>query len=324
MKKTTTILSFALATTFISAQTTADFENLTLVPNTYYNGSNGTPSVTSQNTFTSGNCIFANKWNGSGYWESGWAYSNMKDSITAGYTNQYSARTAVGYTNSSNYVIAQGDSKLKFNALAQGKQMEGFYVTNSTYAAISMRDGDMFGKKFGGTSGNDPDWFKLKIQKYLGGALWPDSVTFYLADFRFTNNAQDYVVKSWQYIDLTSLGNADSLVFSLSSSDNSGGYMNTPSYFCVDNFTTKNSIVGISELESNESSLVLFPNPTHSQVSIQLKNKITNIDVFNKLGELVMQSKESVNDISALPNGIYFVRITDDKMNLITKRLIKN
>jgi hypothetical protein len=34
-----------------------------------------------------------------------------------------------------------------------------------------MRDGDGFGKKFGGTTGMDPDWFKLTIKGYSGGAL---------------------------------------------------------------------------------------------------------------------------------------------------------
>ena len=132
----------------LNGQTTADLQNLTLTPNSYWDGSNGTPTVTSVNTFTSGNCIFPNKWNGSfgGYWESGWAYSNMKDSTTSGPTNQYSARTAVGYTNSTIYAVAQGGAKMKFNLTAQGKQMAGFYITNSTYAAISMKNGDMFAK----------------------------------------------------------------------------------------------------------------------------------------------------------------------------------
>jgi hypothetical protein len=38
---------------------------------------------------------------------------------------------------------------------------QGVYVTNTTYAYNSMRDGDMFAKKFGGPTGNDPDWYKL-------------------------------------------------------------------------------------------------------------------------------------------------------------------
>jgi hypothetical protein len=31
-----------------------------------------------------------------------------------------------------------------------------------------------------------------------------DSIEFYLADFRFANNSQDYILKTWEYLDLTS------------------------------------------------------------------------------------------------------------------------
>jgi hypothetical protein len=326
MQKTVTSIVLSLSFLGANAQTTADLQNLNLSPNSFYNGANGTPTITSVNSFTSGNCIFPNKWSGNfgGYWSSGWSYSNKTDSLTSGSGNQYSARTAAGYTNSTIYAVAQGGAKLKFNATAQGKQMAGFYVTNSTYAALSMRNGDQFAKKFGGVSGNDPDWFKLKIQKYLGGILANDSVVFYLADFRFTNNAQDYVVKTWQYVDLTSLGNVDSLVFNLSSSDNTGGYMNTPNYFCLDNFNTLNSFVGLTELSVNENAALIYPNPTSSKLNISSVNPISDIKIFNSLGMFVSQLSESTNDIGYLPNGIYYVKIMDDKNNLTIKRLIKN
>lgn len=314
-----------IAASSLSAQTTAGMENLSLATATFYNGSNGTPTVTSVNTFTSGNCMFPNKWNGSfgGYWESGWAYSNMKDSTTSGSTNQYSARTAVGYTNSIIYAVGQGGAKLKFNATAQGKQMAGFYVTNSTYAFLSMKNGDMFAKKFGGTSGNDPDWFKLKVQKYLGGTLANDSVTFYLADFRFSNNAQDYIVKTWQYVNLIPLGNADSLVFTLSSSDVGGFGMNTPNYFCMDDFTTLNAITGLSEVSEFNNSIFLYPNPTNSNINIESNQTLEKVELFDSFGKLILQSNNSFNDVSDLPKGIYLVRITNIKGVQATRKIIK-
>ena len=162
----------------------------------------------------------------------------------------YAARTADGYNGSSNYIVSQQNSLIKLTGNAVGKVVSGFYITNSTYAAISMRDGDMFSKKFGGISGNDADWFKLVIRKYFGGVLSTDSVEFYLADFRFQNNAQDYILTSWQWVDLTSLGNSDSLLFTLSSSDVGQWGMNTPAFFCIDNFTTSDAGVGIAAVDS--------------------------------------------------------------------------
>ena len=320
--------SLALATTSSFAQTTADLENLTLSPNTYWNGATANPTVSTSGNFTSGNVIFPNTYNGSfgGYWESGWSYSNMKDSITAGYTNEYSARTAVGYTNSANYSVAMGGAKLKFNIAAQGKQMTGCYITNGTYAAISMKNGDSFAKKFGGTTGNDPDWFKLKIQKYLGGVLSPnDSVVFYLADYRFANNAQDYIVKTWQYVNLTSLGNVDSLVFNLTSSDVGSFGMNTPNYFCLDNFTTSDAITtDVNNTSALQNTVTLYPNPTSNAVTISSTVAFTHSEVINQLGEIVISSNQNIIELNELTSGVYFIKIYTNNQLLSTHKLIKD
>ncbi len=318
--------TLALATITATAQTTADLQNLTLSPNTFWNGATTTPSISTSGIFTSGNCVFSNKYNGSfgGYWESGWSYSNLKDSTTAGSGNQYSVRSAVGYTNSTIYSIGKGGSKLKFNAAAIGKQMAGFYVNNNTYAAISMRDGDMFGKKFGGVSGNDPDYFKLKIQKYFGGVLGIDSVTFYLADYRFTNNTQDYIVKTWQYINLQSLGNVDSLIFTLSSSDNGAFGMNTPSYFCLDDFITLNNLVGINKIQNFDNVIFVYPNPFQNQIIISSTVAFTQVEIINSLGELLITSENNFINLSDLSIGIYFIKIYNNAQLISIKKIIKN
>jgi hypothetical protein len=59
-------------------------------------------------------------------------------------------------------------------------------------------------------------------------------VEFYLADFRFENNGEDYIVDTWEYVDLSSLGVVNKLEFSLGSSDVGAWGMNTPAYFVID------------------------------------------------------------------------------------------
>lgn len=322
------VASLALVSSNASAQTTAGIENVTLTPNSYWNGATANPTVSTSGNFTSGNVIFPNTYNGAygGYWESGWSYSNMKDSTTAGYTNEYSARTAVGYTNSVNYAVAMGGAKLKFNLTAQGKQMTGCYVTNGTFAALSMKNGDSFAKKFGGSTGNDPDWFKLKIQKYLGGSLSPnDSVVFYLADYRFANNAQDYIVKTWQYVNLTSLGNVDSLVFSLTSSDNGTYGMNTPNFFCLDNFTTSDAITtSISDIRTNDNSISIYPNPVSDELNVRTIIPFTHSEIINQLGEVVISSNQNTIKLNELTSGIYFIKTYNNNSLLSTKKFVKN
>jgi hypothetical protein len=97
-----------------------------------------------------------------------------------------------------------------------------------------MRNGDAFAKKFGGVTGDDPDWFKLTIIGLDGVGAQIGSVEFYLADFRFADNGQDYIVEDWTFVDLSSLGAVRGLDFALESSDTAFGFLNTPSYFALD------------------------------------------------------------------------------------------
>src|SRR5690348_4925282 len=64
---------------------TIDFEDLTVAPQSFYNGSDGAGGFVSQTAF------FNNNYDSQfGSW-SGWSYSNQTDVTTAGFMNQYSA-----------------------------------------------------------------------------------------------------------------------------------------------------------------------------------------------------------------------------------------
>ena len=216
---------------FLQAQIST-FDDLKLdSTNAYWNGSD------TAGGFQSGSVYFYNNFNTAwGNW-SGFAYSNVKNDTTAGYTNQYAAVTTSGVFNSSKYAVVNANSpaSLKLKGSLAGSLLKGVYVTNSTYAALSMENGDAYAKKFGGADGNDPDWFMLTIKGYDKGA-YTDSVNFYLADYRFKDNDSDYIVKTWKWVDLQKLGAVDSVTFVLHSSDTGAYGMNTPAYFCMDNF----------------------------------------------------------------------------------------
>ena len=96
-----------------------------------------------------------------------------------------------------------------------------------------MQNGSGFSKKFGGISGTDPDWFRLTVRGLLGSSE-TGAVDFYLADFRSANSADDYILSSWAFIDLTALGTVDKLRFALTSSDTGSYGINTPAFFALD------------------------------------------------------------------------------------------
>ena len=306
--KQTCILFLLFCASFMSAQI-ADFEDINLAPESFLNGSDGSGG------FYSGLIWLPNDYNTSWQSWSGWAISNTTNVTTPGPVNQYSAITGEGAQSSSNYAVAfvVGKNKMHLPDIAFGDQVVSLSITNSTYAYWSMKNGDMFTKKFGGLTGNDPDYFLLTIKAYKEGLLSPDSIDFYLADYRFADNTQDYIIDEWTNIDLSSLENHDSLSFTLSSSDNSTFGMNTPAYFCIDNVVAT-KLISAREL-STEKTFEVFPNPTASILFLKnIQDSEVLCSIFNMTGQLVYNnlttSAEKI-DLRHLASGTYVVKVQD-------------
>jgi hypothetical protein len=207
----------------------ATFEDLNLPPESYWNGSDASGG------FTSGGAHLSNSYNAAwGSWD-GFSYSNITDATTQGVAAQYNAIAGGGQGGSATYAVAYvGWTAPPVITLDSAGVAGGLYVTNTSYAYYSMLKGDAFAKKLGGQSGNDRDWFVLTITGRNTQGAATGKVDFYLADYRSTDNSNDYIVEAWEYVDLTSLREVKSLEFTLSSSDVGDWGMNTPASFAID------------------------------------------------------------------------------------------
>ncbi len=224
-----------------TAGNVANFDDLALGPDDYWNGSTD-PGA---GGFLNGLATFNNRYvidpfSGWAFW-GGWSYSNMTDTTTPGYGNQYSAIAGTGQSGT-NYGVAYIDTYAPTTpslTLPYAMTLDRAYFTNTTYTYLILRDGDASGysKKFGGTSGNDPDWFLLTITGQDDQGQATGAVDFYLADFRSADNNQDYIIEGWAPVDLSGLGAVTSLLFTLTSSDSGEWGMNTPAYFAMDTLT---------------------------------------------------------------------------------------
>lgn len=221
-----------ITATSATAQTVVNFDEFSLSTDSYFQSTPDTPT-----TFESNGVSFSHttpSWGGF----SDFTYSNRTDTTTEGFSNPASAFTGGG-DGDAYYGVGyiSGSLSLNFQQSA-GVSPLSISLTNTTYAALSMLNGDGFAKKFGGASGNEPDYFTLTITGFDAFDQETGSVDFYLADFRFTNSAEDYVVDEWTTVDLTSLGSGvTELAFSLDSSDTGSFGINTPTYFAFDNLT---------------------------------------------------------------------------------------
>lgn len=242
-----------------AVQSVVDFDDLTLDAESSWAGPdpNGEtveglygPEVRGE--FASHGAVFGNTYDLTYDVSSGFAYSNQTDNTTPDFGNQHSAITGGGRGDGAdNYAVAFaistiGEGPVDAVALAAlptitlpfGRSVQSTWITNTTYAAFTIRDGNSFSKKFGGESGDDPDWFKVTAYGIdAGGVVLETAVDFYLADFRSTNNAEDYIVTDWTEWDLSPLAGAASLHFDFTSSDVAPWGMNTPAYLAMDDLT---------------------------------------------------------------------------------------
>ena len=332
MKKTMTLFSLAFVFVNLNAQTVADFENLTLGTDTFYENHNGDSWMTA-------NARFSYAWDTTyNLWDAGFAYTNKNNTTNGTYTNLYGAITGKGYNNSTNYVTAsQGyfGEQMRIKLNTSEKSVLGFYATNTTYGYKTMLNGGGPARAFGDTlhtssgliPGNYPDWFKLTVYAYKNGVKKTDTVEFYLADYRFADNTKDYIVNTWTWVDCSALGNVDSLSLKLYSSDVGNFGINNPTYFCLDNFSTSSSIVaGVGESSLIEN-LRVYPNPFNTLLTVVtpiLEAEITIRDMCGKIVYSIKPQDETTQlELGDLERGVYFLEITSDHSST-TKKIIKN
>ena len=228
---TAMVWSISITSIDVAVAHVTDFEDLTLAGETYWNGSDEAGG------FASGSAWFANNYHSDwGSWD-GFAYSNITNTGISGLSGQYNAIVGAGQGGSEIYATAYDPGSWgtpPIIMLDTAQTVWGLYVTNNNYAYYALLNGDAFSKKFGGSTGDDPDWFCLTITGKDAAGAAVGTEDFYLADFRFADNSLDYIVNSWALVDLSSLGVVRSLEFTLSSSDTGAWGMNTPAYFALD------------------------------------------------------------------------------------------
>lgn len=86
---------------------------------------------------------------------------------------------------------------------------------------------------------------------------------------------------------------------------------------------------GINDLNGNDG-IQIYPNPVANELSVisyQLSGK-TEISIYNTLGEKIIHrllygEKNVVFDVSALPAGIYFIKMLDEKNISVTRKFVK-
>jgi murein DD-endopeptidase MepM/ murein hydrolase activator NlpD len=85
---------------------------------------------------------------------------------------------------------------------------------------------------------------------------------------------------------------------------------------------------GVASIDG-QSGIEIFPNPATEQFTIyDLRFTIEKIEIYSSFGEKVFSQQSTINkpqtiDVSQLLSGIYFITITDQSGNKVTKKVVK-
>ncbi len=324
MKKTLlTLMGLNLFVSF-GQVVTNDFENITLAPESYDNGSSGSGGFTEDHAFYEN--TYDPTW---GSW-TGFSISNVTDNLTAGWGNQYSAFPGMGANGSSNYGIYYPMGGIDLTTVSNGVYLDSIKITNSTFSAISMRDGDAYGKQFGsiydangvedGTNGED--YFRVWIMaEYVGGQM--DSLEFYLADYRFADPNDDYIIDEWVNVDLSVFTQPVSrLDFRFESSDVGQWGINTPTYFAIDDL----SFTSTADIHELMVEMSVFPNPVVDYIVVNAQGVEGILSISDMSGNLIRDVNFENNislDVSNLEAGVYLIQLIDNTGNIARSSFAK-
>jgi len=231
---TTAVYSFSVSVK--KADYVYDFEDLSLDADSFWSGPDtrvnpqtvnlyGTDCQVYYGSFLENGAEFSNTYNDTWKSWSGFAYSNMTDKETAGFTNQYSVYADGGAENSKNFAVAYAPqyatpiTNITFDTIVDPQKI---FVTNSTYAYLDMKNGSTYSKALA-----EGDYLQLLIEGFDNSGNSTGKVEFYLANFQ---NGKTDIITQWTEVNLSSLKNVKKLEFKVI-----GSQSGTPTYFCMDN-----------------------------------------------------------------------------------------
>ena len=88
--------------------------------------------------------------------------------------------------------------------------------------------------------------------------------------------------------------------------------------------------IGISSIDES-TGISFFPNPATSELTVQSSQfvEIENIEMYSSLGKKVFEKHPSSDighlsiSVADFPPGIYFITVTDQAGNKVTKKVVK-
>jgi hypothetical protein len=215
------------------------------------------------------------------------------------------------------------DGTFHFNWGWGGQGPDGYYVTSAlntadpkyrfnylqtiVYNIKPAPDGFVYATGADGTS-----TFEVTASKSIGGYLIPEGSTFL-----YNGNNQPYTFEAHSGYEIDQVW--------IDGIPNATAKAN--GYYIFSDIAANHSIIvtfkasstGIEVFHSQDISI--YPNPTKDELFIKSESQIKKVEIYSLTGSLLL-SENNFNEkisVSALPKGVYVVRIYTDKGSVVSK-----
>lgn len=188
-----------------------------------------------QGSFFSGSFEFNNLYMAD--WDS-WAFfgyaNHTATSFSSLTTDQWNSAVGHGVDESANYGVVyvspyMGKTLSTLTNTDEGQAVPGMYVTNSAWVVDAILHGDGMSEAFG-----EGDLLTLKLTgKKADGST--STMEIPLADYRAADAKDRWYLDTWQWVDLSPLGDVTEMEWDITSSKTNSYGITTPTYVCVDN-----------------------------------------------------------------------------------------
>jgi uncharacterized protein YjdB len=290
----------------------AHFEDLYLPSESYAYGHKG--SIVYEDVFYSGSYSFLNK-DTTKYW-GGFAFSNITaTNYDPGQrvTHQYRSVTGGGVNGSNKFAVVYvsdngyHNTEIGVTHNADGDFIPGVFLTNSAYTLYSINNGDDYmGDPYG-----QGDYYKVIFTGFDANGVSTTSKECYLVDYHSANPTEHFVLTEWKWFDLSSLGKVSKVVISVDASRKNNAGITVPTYFCMDNFGSEETIdVPVLEnVKLDRNSISLQMGDQRTLVASITPSNIADV-VFNwSSSNSLVASVDSTGKVVALQEGEAVIRV---------------
>ena len=277
----------------------ATFDDLALEPETAWYGKRESEGHNHRSfTYYSGSYSFPCEYAPSILTWGGVAYSNQtKTTFSSLFPDQFNSVVGHGVNGSKNYAVAYayGQHKVEVRATHAGPAViPGTFVTNTAWVKEVTQKGTGMGDE-PHTPFHKGDYLLLIASNSKG-----QSIEFPLVDYRSSNDAEHYVIDSWQWLDLSALGETESVIFSMKGTRVAHGGTTIPAYFCLDDFG--------SEMPAKEIA-------THS-IEPQATETVDLVKLFTEAGATPTDSPRAIYTVSTSDDHVATATLQGNKLRL--------